>query len=88
MSALFLKECCFLSPLLVLCSKTFEALPHEYLLRSSNSYLTLLVKPLVFFGVVGESGVVCAAARMLVFASQQVLSVCRAQLQGTETFAR
>ena len=51
-----------------------------YIARPSNSYLTLLVKPLVFCGVVGVSGAVCAAARTLVFSKQQVLNVSRAIL--------
>ena len=41
-----------------------------YIARPSNSYLPLLVKPLVFCGTVGASGVACAAARILAFSRQ------------------
>ena len=57
-----LYECCFLSPLLLLCPKTFEALPHESLYSSSSSYIPLANSPTIIFGVVGVSGAVCAAA--------------------------
>ena len=51
----------------VICQKDINIAPLLYC-STSNSYLPLLVKPLVFFGVVGRVlGVVCAAARMLVF---------------------
>ena len=43
---------------------------------------SLPVKPLVFCGVVGVPGVVCAAAMMLVFFEQQVINVCRALVQS------
>ena len=44
-----LKECCFLSPLLLLCPKTFEALPHESLYSSSSSYIPLANSPTIIF---------------------------------------
>ena len=65
-----LKERSFLSPLLLLCPKTFEALPHESLYSSSSSYLPFANSPTIIFSVVGASGVVCAAATMLVFSKQ------------------
>ena len=57
-----LYECCSISPLLLLCPKTFEALAHESLYSSSSSYLPLANSPTIIFGVVGVLGVDCVAA--------------------------